>query len=106
MKASKRKFNEFKRDIELKIAHIPADARNLDNETSNKVERIVRANDLKMLIIHRIKDSNTSPKTLLYSLARRLDEEQRHRDPHRAVETKEDQLLETDISSETARFGT
>ena len=37
-----------------------------------EAEKIVRANNLKTLIIHRLEDSRTTPKTLLYSLVKRL----------------------------------
>ena len=62
------------------MAQIPTAKGNLKQEMNEEAGNIIRSNDLKTVIFHRIIDENTYLKMKLYSLVKRLDEEQRQRD--------------------------
>ena len=70
---------EIKKELEAKMIKILTKQGNLNQETSVIVEKIIRSNNLKTVILHRMEEENTDSKMLLYSLVKKLNEEQRKR---------------------------
>ena len=91
----------------MRVSQTPSAVREIGNETNAEVEKIVRANNLKPLIVHILEgDNRMTPKNLIYELVKRLVDEQYRDQLNGQEESRMDKWCRIKQSIKSIRYGT